>query len=72
MRPRPLFAVPPPFAYLIQGNLLALAGAGLLAAAAAGWLRINEMRYRQVVTHVPVVVYSGRILPGGRAAPRPR
>ncbi len=61
----PLFAVPPPFAYLIQGNLLALAGAGLLAAAAAGWLRINERRYRQVVTHVPVVVYSGRILPGG-------
>ncbi len=48
--PRPVSAaVPPPYAYLIQGNLLALVGAGLLAAAAAGWLRINEMRYRQVV-----------------------
>ena len=60
-----LAAAPPPFAYLIQGNLLGLAGAGLLAAAAAGWVRINERRYRQVVTHVPVVVYSGRILRGG-------
>ena len=66
-----LAAAPPPFAYLIQGNLLGLAGAGLLAAAAAGWVRINERRYRQVVTHVPVVVYSGRIL-AGETAPRPR
>ncbi len=64
----PLSALPPPYALLIQGNLLALVGAGLLAAAAAGWLRINEMRYRQVVTHVPAVVYSGRILAGDRPA----
>ena len=28
--------------------------------------RINETRYRQMVTHVPVVVYSGRLLPGQR------
>ena len=59
-------------ALLIQGNLLALCGAGLLAAAAAGWVRISEMRYRQVVTHVPVVVYSGRFLPGPAAASPPR
>ncbi|HVS36558.1 MAG TPA: PAS domain S-box protein [Gemmataceae bacterium] len=51
------------YQYLIQGNLLVLVGAGLLAAAAAGWLRIHEMRYRQVVAHVPVVVYSGRLPP---------
>jgi PAS domain S-box-containing protein len=51
---------------LIQGNLLALSGAGLLAAAAAGWVRTSETRYRQMVTHVPVVVYSGRLLPGPR------
>ena len=62
-------AASPPFAYLIQGNLLGLVAAGLLAAAAAGWLRLNELRYRQVVTHVPVVVYSGRIQSaGGRIA----
>ncbi len=54
------------YALLIQGNLLALSGAGLLAAAAAGWVRVSETRYRQMVTHVPVVVYSGRLLPGKR------
>ena len=61
--------LPSRYAILIQGNLLALCGAGLLAAAAAGWVRISEMRYRQVVTHVPVVVYSGRILRGGGDRP---
>lgn len=59
------FPAPPTHhVFLLQGNLLALCGAGLLAAAAAGWARINEARYRQVVTHVPVVVYSGRLTPG--------
>ena len=60
-----LFPGPAPrYVFLLQGNLLALSGAGLLAAAAAGWVRINETRYRQVVTHIPVVVYSGRLLSG--------
>ncbi len=58
-------ALPQHYAFLIQGNLMALGGAGLLAAAAAGWVRVNERRYRQMVAHVPVVVYSGRLLTGG-------
>ena len=52
--------------FLIQGNLLALCAAGLLSAAAAGWVRINEMRYRQMVMHAPVLVYSGRLSLGQR------
>ena len=68
----PLSAVLPSYAYLIQGNLLVLVGAGLLAAAAAGWLRFNEMRYRQVVAHVPVVVYSGRLLRPSPPTPLPQ
>jgi PAS domain S-box-containing protein len=62
-----LSCAPAGYVSLIQGHLLGLGGAGLLAAAAAGWLHINEVRYRQVVTHAPVVVYSARLAPG-RAA----
>ncbi len=46
---------------LLQGNLLAQAGTGLLVAASASWLRSSERRYRQLVAHVPVVVYSVRL-----------
>jgi PAS domain S-box-containing protein len=55
---RPIAA---PVALLLQGNLLAQASTGLLVAASASWLRASEHRYRQLVAHVPVVVYSVRI-----------
>jgi PAS domain S-box-containing protein len=50
---------------LLQGNLLAQCATGLLVAASASWVRMSEARYRQMVGHVPVVVYSGRILEPG-------
>jgi PAS domain-containing protein len=46
---------------LLQGNLLAQAGTGLLVASSASWVRCSERRYRQLVAHVPVVVYSVRL-----------
>lgn len=46
---------------LLRGNLLAQAGTGMLVAASASWLRSSERRYRQLVAHVPVVVYSVRM-----------
>ena len=53
---------------ILQGNLLAQCSTALLVAAAASWIRISEARYRQVVTHIPVVLYSARVVgppPGG-------
>jgi PAS domain-containing protein len=50
-----------PLTVLLQGNLLAQAATGLLVAASASWLRASERRYRQLVAHVPVVVYSVRL-----------
>jgi PAS domain S-box-containing protein len=50
-----------PLSLLLQVNLLAQAGTGLLVAASASWLRSSERRYRQLVAHVPVVVYSVRL-----------
>src|SRR5262249_9174918 len=56
-------AVPedPLFQPLLQAHLLAQCGAALLVAAAASWVRLNETGYRQVVAHIPVVIYSARI-----------
>jgi PAS domain S-box-containing protein len=48
----------------LQGNLLAQAITGLLAGASVSWMRLNEARYRQVVGHIPVVLYSARLWPG--------
>jgi PAS domain S-box-containing protein len=45
-------------------NLLAQCGTALLVAAATNWVRIREARYQQVAGHVPVVLYSGRFVPG--------
>jgi PAS domain S-box-containing protein len=50
---------------LLLGNLLAQCATGLLVAASASWVRLNESRYHQVVGHLPVVVYSGRIVDVG-------
>lgn len=45
----------------LQGNLLAQCSAALLVGASAGWIRASEARYRQVVGHIPVVLYSVRL-----------
>lgn len=51
----------------LQGNLLAQCSTALLVGASAGWIRASEARYRQVVGHIPVVLYSAR-LPRGLTA----
>jgi PAS domain-containing protein len=55
-----------PFTLVLQGNLLAVCGTTLLVAVSAGWIRVLETRYRQVVAHIPVVVYSARLAGGGK------
>jgi PAS domain S-box-containing protein len=45
----------------LQGNLLAQASAAVLVGASAGWIRASESLYRQVVGHLPVVLYSVRV-----------
>ncbi len=45
----------------LQGNLLAQASAALLVGASAGWVRASESLYRQVIGHLPVVLYSVRV-----------
>src|SRR5207302_2974571 len=52
----------------LQGNLLAQCSTALLVGASAGWIRASEARYRQMVGHIPVVLYSAR-LPRGLAIP---
>ena len=44
-----------------QGNLLTQCGTALLIAAAANWIRLSEARHRQVVTRIPVILYSARV-----------
>jgi signal transduction histidine kinase len=60
-----------PLRAIWQANLLAECSTALLAAAAANWIRLSEARYRQVVTRIPVVLYSARVTqPGdGRLPP---
>ncbi len=50
-----------PLSWVLQGNVLAQCGTALLVAASATWMRVSEARYRQVISHVPVVVYSTRL-----------
>jgi len=50
-----------PILPILQANLLAECSTALLAAAAANWIRLSEARYRQVVTRIPVVLYSARV-----------
>jgi PAS domain S-box-containing protein len=56
----PAAATTPAFVAL-QGNLLSLASTALLVGASSGWIRASELRYRQVVGHIPVVLYSARV-----------
>src|SRR5262249_42798140 len=43
-------------------------GAAVLIASAAAWVRLNETGYRQVVAHIPVVIYSARLSPPAAGA----
>ena len=45
---------------LVQGNVLAQCSTALLVAASATWIRRSKARYRQVVSHIPAVLYSAR------------
>ena len=45
----------------MQGILLAQCSTALLVGASAGWVRASETRYRQMVGHIPVVLYSARL-----------
>ena len=48
----------------LQGNLLAQCATALLVASSVSWVRTSEQRYRQVVSQIPVVLYSTRLLSG--------
>jgi PAS domain S-box-containing protein len=52
----------PAFLAPLRGNLLAQGCTALLIGASADWIRASEARYRQVVGHIPVVLYSARFL----------
>ena len=61
----------------LQGNLLAQASTALMIGASVGWIRDREIRYRHVVGHIPVVLYSVRLVralptldPSVKPAPR--
>lgn len=56
----------PYFRPLLQAHLVAQCSAALLVAASLSWWRLHETGYRQVVAHVPVVIYSARFPPGAR------
>jgi PAS domain S-box-containing protein len=60
-------ALPDGWPLVIQSNLLGQCAVALLVAASAGWVRCSEDRYRQVASHLPVVIYSTRF----RRAERP-
>ena len=47
---------------LLQSNVLAQCSTALLVAASATCIRTSEARYRQVVGHIPVVLYSARVV----------
>ncbi len=62
----------PPAPLLVQANLLAQCATALLVASSAGWVRHSEARYRQVVSQIPVVLYSARLLAPFRPGQPPR
>ena len=47
---------------LLEANLLAECAAALLVAVSSTWIRMSEARYRRIVGHVPVVLYSARLV----------
>src|SRR5262249_4682448 len=44
-----------------QGVMLAQCSTALLVGASVGWIRASETRYRQIVGHIPAVLYSVRL-----------
>src|SRR5207302_8384764 len=58
---------------MVQANLLAHCSMALLMGVSSSWIAASEARYRQVVSHIPVVLYSARVRPPSNArAPSPR
>jgi PAS domain S-box-containing protein len=56
--------VPAPIlAAALEGHLLAGCATALLVGASVGWIRASEALYRQCIGHMPVVLYSARLLP---------
>ncbi len=49
------------FTLLLQATLLAQGVVALLIASSSRYLRFHEARYRQIVGHIPVVIYSARL-----------
>jgi len=45
----------------LQGNFLAQCCVALLVGGSVGWIRASELRYRQIIGHIPVVLYSVRV-----------
>ena len=62
----------PLFRPLMQAHLVAQCSAALLVAAGSSWVRRREAGYRQVVSLVPVVIYSARLLRAPRRSDTPR
>jgi PAS domain S-box-containing protein len=54
----------------LQGQLLAVCSSALLVGASASWVGAREARHRRLVTRIPVILYSARVLqPGGSGSP---
>jgi PAS domain S-box-containing protein len=62
----------PLFQPLMQGHLVAQCSAALLVSAGSSWVRRREASYRQVISQVPVVIYSARLLRMPRGSDPPR
>jgi PAS domain S-box-containing protein len=56
----------------LRGNLLAQCCTALLVGASVTRTRANEARYRQVIGHIPIVLYSARVSPAPQPGNRPR
>jgi PAS domain S-box-containing protein len=52
---------------VLQAHLLVQGCAALLVASAAAQAKLHEASYRQVVTHIPVLIYSARFREDGHA-----
>ena len=55
-----------------ERKLVYKTNSGLLVSSASTWVRLNETGYRQVVAHIPVVIYSARLLQRARVTSEER
>jgi PAS domain-containing protein len=55
----------------LQGHLLAQCSTALLIGASFSWVQASEVRYRQLVGHIPVVLYSARLVEAGASPDGP-